>query len=122
MWSYRENPKHKLGAASGGSVRWYPTSDSVCPEDVSLADAQKLLKDSVEGKDFSHPGKSARYALDQSGRFFKGYSEDGGATWHGYPVREHLVPQQVPSRVMREFVNRGLLTAARYRKLLGDAQ
>ncbi len=58
---------------------------------------------------------------DGQGRFFKGYSEDGGQSWHGYPVRRDLVPRQVPTRVLRELVRRGDLTASDYKKLLGSA-
>jgi arsenate reductase-like glutaredoxin family protein len=41
-------------------------------------------------------------ALDGQGRFFQAYSEEGGRTWHGYPVRRDLVRRQVPARVLAE--------------------
>lgn len=119
---YRENPKHKPGCSGSGPPRWFPSSAALCPDDVTASRAQAMLNDAVEGRDAAHPDAAARYALDGAGRFFKAYSEDGGATWHGYPVREELVPRQVPARVLREFVKRGLLAAAAYKRLLGSAR
>lgn len=119
--TYRENPKHKRGCRGEGPPRWFPSRDSLCPEDLSLSEAEALLASSIEGHDVAHPGASARFAVDGQGRFFKGYSEDGGRTWHGYPVRRDLVPRQVPTRVLRELVRRGDLTASDYKKLLGSA-
>lgn len=118
---YRENPKHKRGCTGEGPPRWFPSRDSLCPEDLSLAEAEALLASSIEDRDDAHPDARARFAIDGQGRFFKGYSEDGGLTWHGYPVRRELVPRQVPARVLREFVKRGLLAGSDYRKLLGSA-
>lgn len=118
---YRENAKHKRGSWGEGPPRWFPTRDSLCPEDLSLSEAQALLDSSIEGADQANPDGRARYAIDGQGRFFKGYSEDGGRTWHGYPVRRELVSRQVPARVLREFVSRGSLTRADYKKLLGSA-
>ena len=118
---YRENPKHKRGCRGEGPPRWFPSRESLCPDDLSLSEAEDLLASSIEGRDVAHPDARARYAMDGQGRFFKGYSEDGGQTWHGYPVRRELVPRQVPTRVLREFVERGLLTRPDYKKLLGSA-
>jgi hypothetical protein len=118
---YRENPKHKRGCSGEGPPRWFPTRDSLCPEDLSLSEAEALLDASVEGRDDAHPNSRARFAIDGQGRFFKGYSEDGGRTWHGYPIRRDLVSRQVPARVLKEFVNRGLLARSDYKKLLGSA-
>ena len=88
---------------------------------MSVLEAQALLESSVEGRDESHPNAQARYALDSQGRFFKGYSEDGGRTWHGYPVRPELVGRQIPARVLRQFVESGLLTRSHFKRLLGSA-
>lgn len=118
---YRENPKHKRGGWGEGPPRWFPSRDSLCPEDLSISEAEALLASSIEGSDPAHPDASARFAVDGQGRFFKGYSEDGGRTWHGYPVRRDLVPRQVPARVLRELFRRGVLTASDYKKLLGSA-
>ncbi len=118
---YRENPKHKRGCRGEGPPRWFPSRDSLCPEDLSISEAEALLASSIEGRDATHPDARARFAMDAQGRFFKGYSEDGGRTWHGYPVRRDLVPRQVPTQVLRELVRRGVLTAADYKKLLGNA-
>lgn len=118
---YRPNDKHKPGCAGAGPPRWFPSSDSLCPADISLEEAQALLEASIEARDHAHPNARARIALDGRGRFFKAYSEDGGQTWHGYPVRRELVSRQVPSRVLRELVNRSQLSRADYRKLLGSA-
>lgn len=119
--AYRENPKHKPGCSGEGPPRWFPSSDSLCPDDISTVDAEALLAESVEGSSAAHPDSTARYALDRQGRFFKAYSEDHGTTWHGYPVRRDLVHLQVPARVLRQFVKRGQLTRAEYGKLLGSA-
>lgn len=119
---YRENPKHKRGTCGHGPPRWFPSADSICPDDVSFSMAQALLDVSVEGKDSAHPDARARYALDSTGRFFKAYSEDGGRTWHGYPVRRDLVTRQIPARVLREFCRKGLLSEIDYRRLLGSAR
>lgn len=89
---------------------------------------QELLDDAVPGADSAHPNRRALYAL-HNGAFFKAYSEttrttDDGAEeelWHGYPVRRELVPRQIPARVLRVFVERGRLTQAEYRALLGSA-
>jgi hypothetical protein len=119
---YRPSDKHKPGCAGGGPPRWFPSSASRCPDDVSLEEAAALLRDSVEARDDAHPNARARIALDSHGRFFKAYSEDDGTTWHGYPVRRELVARQVPTRVLREFCRRHQLTEADYRKLLGGAR
>jgi len=88
------------------------------------------LDDAVEGADPAHPDARAVYVMHR-GAFYKGYCEgmepqDGGEgeieVWHGYPVRRKLVPRQVPSRVLREFVRRGRLSRPEYKKLLGSAR
>ena len=119
---YSENPKHKPGCSGEGPPRWFPSTDSLCPDDISSEDASQLLRESVEGRDASYPDAKARYALDGQGRFFKAYSEDHGVTWHGYPVRRELVPRQVPARVLRAFMSRGLLSNADYKKLIGSGR
>ena len=119
---YMENPKHKPGCSGDGPPRWFPSTDSTCPSDLSAADSEALLRDSVEGRDAQHPDALARYALDDQGRFFKAYSEDGGTTWHGYPIRRDLVPAQIPCRVLRTFVRQERLSRATYKKLLGSAR
>ncbi len=118
---YRENPKHKKGCVGEGPPRWFPSRDSLCPEDISPSEAELLLESSVDARDDSHPEARSRFAMDRQGRFFKGYSEDGGRTWHGYPVRRELVPRQIPARVLAQFVDKGLLTRADFKKLLGSA-
>jgi hypothetical protein len=118
---YKENPKHKRGCSGEGPPRWFPSTDSLCPEDISASDAETLLQASIETRDDVHPNRSARIALDSQGRFFKGYSEDGGRTWHGFPIRRDLVPRQIPAKILREFVKRGLLNRSDYKKLLGSA-
>lgn len=118
---YRPNDKHKPGCSGEGPPRWFPSSDSLCPDDVSLEEAGELLRSSIEARDDAHPNTRARIALDGQGRFFKAYSEDGGQSWHGYPVSRNLVPRQIPARVLREFFKRGQLTRADYKKLLGSA-
>lgn len=122
MPTYRENPKHKRGARGGGPPRWFPDPDDLCPTDVTTQLAQELLDASIDGVDAAHPNGQARYVVDDRGRFFKAYSEDYGETWHGYPVREALVGDQVPTRVLRAFCRSGLITKAQYRRLVGRAR
>ena len=118
----KANPKHKRGAAGEGPPRWFPDSESLCPDDMDADTCQKVLDDSIEGKDLGHPHARARYAMFQ-GNFFKPYPEEGGdgtdecgtvALWHGYPVARSRVPRQVPARVLRHFRDVGLLTAPEY--------
>lgn len=118
---YQENPKHKRGCVGQGPPRWFPSVDSLCPDDLTRSDAQELLLSSVEGRDSAHPNRRARIAVDDRGRFFKAYSSDGGRTWHGYPVRRDLVHLEIPSKVLREFVKSGRQTKAQFKKLLGSA-
>lgn len=118
---YHPNGKHKPGCVGEGPPRWFPSSDSLCPADIDLDEAQGLLGASIEARDDAHPNARARIAVDGRGRFFKAYSVDDGKTWHGYPVRRELVPRQVPCRVLREFVKRNQLSPVDYRKLLGGA-
>lgn len=118
---YRENPKHKKGCSGEGPPRWFPSRDSLCPDDVSLSEAESLLESSLPGRDDAHPQAQSRFAMDGQGRFFKGYSEDGGRTWHGYPVRREQVRRQIPARVLKQFVEKGLLSRAEFKKLLGSA-
>lgn len=124
---YVPNPKHKVGAFGDGPPRWFPSRDSLCPEDFDLNMAQELLDGAVSDADASHSNGRALYAL-HNGEFYKAYSEatrvvDGveEELWHGYPVRRELVPRQVPGRVLRHFLKEGRLTRAEYRKLLGSA-
>jgi len=126
---YEPNAKHKRGACGDGPPRWFPSRDSLCPDDFSLEVAQELLDDGVEAADASHPNNRAVHAM-HSGSFYKAYSHhseaegtpEEGEVWHGYPVRRELVPTQVPCRVLREFVKRGRLTQAEYKKLIGSAR
>jgi hypothetical protein len=125
MAVYKTNPKHKPGSFGEGPPRWFPDWDTPCPDDLNEIDAQRLLDDSVPGTDQAHPNKKARYAVDEQGRFFKGYSEgdmDGTELWHGYPVRDERVREQVPACVLRELVRQNKLLKARYKKLIGRAR
>lgn len=126
---YRKNDRHKRGTCGSGPPRWLPSRDSLCPDDFDTSLAQALLDEAVDGADPSHPDARAVYAMHE-GSFYKGYCEgtledpEMGIVeiWHGYPVRRDLVPRQVPCRVLREFVRRGRLSSAEYKKLLGSAQ
>ncbi|WP_441286873.1 hypothetical protein ACSRUE_31795 [Sorangium sp. KYC3313] len=124
MLVYKENKKHKPGSFGLGPPRWFPDWDMPCPDDLAPSQAQRLLEDSLEGADDAHPNRKARYAMDEKGRFFKGYCEataDGAEQWHGYEVREARVPRDVPARILKNFVKQGRLTRTRYKKLLGGA-
>jgi len=126
---YEPNPKHKRGASGDGPPRWFPSRDSLCPDHFSLEVAQALLDEAVEAADPAHPNKRALHAMHE-GEFYKAYSHhseaEGAAeeieVWHGYPVRREVVPTQVPCRVLREFVKRGRLTRAEYKRFLGSAR
>lgn len=118
---YSKSDKHKQGCAGDGPPRWFPTTASFCPEDISSSDSQTLLDASMEGKSPDHPNKKARYAMDGRGRFFKAYPSDDGTAWHGYEVHRTLVPTQIPARVLRQFRALGKLTSADYKALLGSA-
>lgn len=122
---YKENPKHKPGSFGEGPPRWFPDRDTPCPDDITGIDAKDLLDKSLPGKDPAHPDAKARYAIDDRGRFFKGYSEatvGNDEIWHGYPVREEKVSDQIPARVLRQFKELKILSKARYKKLLGRAR
>jgi len=111
---YKPNEKHKRGASGDGPPRFFPSSDSDCPEDFSLAVAQELLEQSVSGRSPAHPNRRARFAYFE-GTFYKGYAEGSQGEdelWHGYLVREKRVPQEVPCRVLREFRDRGAISRA----------
>ncbi len=123
---YKKNEKHKRGAVGQGPPRWFPSNASFCPDDhdLPLKVAQELLESSVEGRSPEHADARARYAY-QGGVYYKGYPEgvDGdNELWHGYPVRRDQVPKEIPSRILREFRNRQLISSAEYRKLLGSAR
>lgn len=125
---YKPNHKHKRGSHGTGPPRWFPSCDSLCPEDLDLSAAQALLDEGIAGADPAHPDARALYALHE-GAFYKAYCEGTEQdpahgtveVWHGYPVRPELVPRQVPARVLRKFLERGLLQPAEYRRLLGGA-
>ncbi len=125
---YEANPKHKRGACGSGPPRWFPSRDSLCPDDLDQDTAQSLLEDAISAPDKAHAGGKALYAMHE-GNFYKAYSqgteedEDGTPieVWHGYPVRRELVPTQVPCKVLREFVKQRRLSKPEYKKLLGSA-
>ena len=123
---YRPNPKHKRGEFGAGPPRWFPDRDSLCPEDLDLAEVETLLADAIEGRDATHPSARALYAYSD-GRFFKAYrhyvdADAGEEHWHGYPVARDRVPTQVPARVLRQLRDDGKLSAAEYRRLRGSAR
>jgi len=117
---YQQNPKHKVGARGGGPPRWFPDAASKCPEDLTEATAQLLLESSVEAVDEVHPGARARFAV-HDGRVFKAYPHvvsDTEEIWHGYPLPDHDVRTQVPSRILRQFLDLQRITRAEYVRYL----
>ncbi len=126
---YRPNPKHKRGEFGAGPPRWFPDRDSVCPDDLDLAEVEALLAGAIEGSDAAHPSARALYAYSD-GRFLKAYrhhvdaeaGEEGEEHWHGYPVARDRVPTQVPARVLRQLRDEGKLTDAEYKRLRGSAR
>ena len=120
---YESNPKHKRGVCGNGPPRWFPSSDSLCPDDIDEELAQELLDDAIADRDAAHRDGGALYCLYE-GRFFKAYrTEMRGEVevWHGYPVRREQVKDQIPARVLRIFRDRGQLSKAEYKKLVGRA-
>jgi len=90
---YEGNPKHK--------APWQPgRKGSLCPPDLSLEAARKLLLSSiVEGK--------RRYAVD-NGRAFCAQQHDAVKNrWHGYPVGW----REVPAGVRKQFMASGAVAA-----------
>lgn len=90
---YEGNPKHK--------APWQPRrKGSLCPSDIGLEAARKLLLSSiVEGK--------RRYAID-NGRAFCAQQHDAAKNrWHGYPVGW----REVPASVRRQFMESGAIAA-----------
>jgi hypothetical protein len=87
---YEGNPKHK--------APWQPgRKGSLCPSDISLEAARRLLVSSVvEGK--------RRYAVDK-GRAFCAQQRDAAKNrWHGYPVGWREVPASVRQQCMQSGV------------------
>lgn len=120
---YEPNPKHKRGACGDGPPRWFPSSDSLCPDDIDLDLAQELLDGAVADNDQAHAGGRALYCLYE-GQFFKAYRTESRGdveVWHGYPVSKDQVGEQIPATVLRIFRQRGQLTNAAYKKLVGSA-
>jgi hypothetical protein len=114
---YEPNPKHKEGTCGDGPPRWFPDSASKCPKRI---DAQHLLNIAISAEDQAHPDAKALFAV-WDGRIYKAYCSriDGDKEyWHGYPVADALVGKQVPTSVLRRFVQRGHLSDADYRKLI----
>jgi len=90
---YEGNPKHK--------TPWQPgRKGSLCPSDISLEAARRLLLSSVvEGK--------RRYAVDK-GRAFCAQQHDAIRNpWHGYPVGW----REVPAGVRQQFMVTGVVAA-----------
>lgn len=125
---YEKNDKHKRGASGDGPPRWFPSRDSLCPDDIDMILARELLDEAVDGRCAAHPDGRALFALHDGG-FYKAYCSEVRQTpkgleevWHGYPVRRELVPTQIPARVLRTFVRRGKLSRHEYKTLLGSAR
>lgn len=117
---YQPNPKHKVGARGGGPPRWFPDSASKCPEDITESMAQVLLESSLEAVDEVHPGSRARFAVHE-GRVYKAYPQLLSETeerWHGYPLADHQVRTQVPSRILRQLLDLQRISRAEYTRYL----
>jgi hypothetical protein len=121
---YHPNSKHKHGARGDGPPRWFPDSASKCPPSIDLRLAQELLEEAISGEDPAHPSGHALYAI-HDGQFFKAYPteiHEDAEVWHGYPVKSDQVRRQIPARVLRDFVSKGLLGRADYKRFLGNAR
>lgn len=120
---YEPNPKHKRGTCGKGPPRWFPSSDSLCPDDIDIPLAQELLEAAVADRDQAQADGQALYCIYE-GQFFKAYRterRDEVEVWHGYPVSRELVGEQIPARVLRIFRQRGQLSNSEYKKLVGNA-
>lgn len=83
---YEPNPKHK--------EPWQPgRKGTICPKDLTLHDAAKLLVESVEFN-------GARWAV-HNGRAFKAKSH-AKDRWHGWPIGWVEVPATLRQRWQRE--------------------
>lgn len=60
------------GEFGEGPPHWFPDWDPPCPDDLNELDAQRLLEESVEGRDNAHPNRKARYAIDEKGASSRG--------------------------------------------------
>ena len=83
---YVPNPKHREPWQRG-------RRGSLCPKEISPAQAQQLLDQSV-------PDGEKRYAVHE-GRPYCGQS-DGAGGWHGYPVGWKEVPSKLRTRWQNE--------------------
>jgi hypothetical protein len=84
--TYKPNAKHK--------EPWQPgRKGSLCPKDLSLADAARLLKESQQVG-------TSRWAVSK-GRAFKAKPHEDGK-WHGWPVGWVEVPASLRIRWVRE--------------------
>jgi hypothetical protein len=88
---YEGNPKHKEPWQRG-------RKGSLCPEEISIETAQKLLEQSVEAG-------NKRYAV-HNGRAYCAHCNPDGK-WHGHPVGwEEVVPETIRIKWLKE----GLIT------------
>lgn len=112
---YWPNPAHKKETSEAGPPRWWPDKEP-CPDDLSVRERNELLASSVAVNP-SNP-RSRRFAI-RRGRdglevFDAKWTRDVNdePEFHGHPATF------VPARVLREFRNRDLVTAAEFRKLV----
>lgn len=120
---YERNPKHKRGCTGEGPPRWFPSYDSLCPEEIDGITAQSLLEQSIVDSDRATSNGKARYTMHE-GEFFKAYmteTRQGVEVWHGFPVSKDQVGEQIPAKILRKFRDQGELSNSEYKKLVGSA-
>lgn len=109
---YFPNPAHKLETTEAGPPRWWPDKEP-CPR-MSPQERDVLLRDSVALDPESET--SRRYAVhrgDSGLEFFEAKCTrvvEGDPEYHGHPT------SRVPSKVLRIFRDRGLITTPEYRR------
>ncbi len=99
---YEPNPKHKTG---------HDPRASLCPHELTVADAQALLERSVE--DPTTQGEPSRWVYDQGWIFRARLTSGPQQTWHGYPVKGC----EVRKEVMAVFLQRGWIDRAKRAEL-----
>lgn len=112
---YWPNPAHKRETTEAGPPEWHPDK-SPCPDDLSVAERDELLKSSVPVAPDNECAR--RYALRRSASGLELYDlkftriVDGEPEFHGHPA------SRVPARILRKFRDQGELSPAEYRRLI----
>jgi hypothetical protein len=108
---YEPNPKHKPGPLQHGTL---------CPEDLTRADAQRLLEEAVP--DPTSQGTGSLWIYDQGWVFCARATDAQRDVWHGYPVPGCDVPKEVMQLFKEKgWVDRRAARAVREQLSIPDA-